>query len=212
MKPPRKPFMGLPLSLGLLLGNLVCWVIYLEHLLRSTPSLSKLAVLGFLIAASVLTWGYRESYYHDRVVVRYLPFVSHEVYWEDIKSFSVAPILRLRTVKNTLWLPGTPPFLQSFLGEHLHQIDRRVLFRMPPKTLLGRQLYYSAFWAGMFVLSIAATAPFLAGGPLHKWWESAGSILLLCDLQLLLAVLVSCGQTALCLSRSASRDRAKDNT
>lgn len=203
--------MGLPLSLGLLLGNIACWGMYLEYFLRSTPSRSKLIVLAFLTAATVLTWSYRESYYYNRVVVRYLPFVNREVYWQDIQSFSLTPILRFRTVENTIWLPGTPPFLQSFLDEHFRQIDRQGFVRMSATTLLGRQLRYSAVWAVMFVFSIVTTAPFLAGGPLHEWWESAGSILLLCDLQLLLVVLGAFGQTALCVSRSATRDRTKGN-
>jgi hypothetical protein len=207
MKPPRKPFMVLPLSLGLLWGNIACWGIYLAP--RSRPSLSNLIVLGFLIAASVLTWSYRESYYHDRVVVRYLPFVSREVYWEDIQSFSVTPILRFRTAQSALWLPATPPILQSFIDEHLRQLDRHGFVKLPQTTLLGGQLCYSAVWAVVFILSIAGTAPFLVGGPLHKWWESAGRILLLCDLQLLLAVLFILGQTAPYFSQSASRKSTK---
>ena len=187
--------MGSPVSLGLIVGNICCWGIFFGSAPRGVSSSSKLLVLIFLIIVSFAVLSYRESYYYNRVVVRYLPFLNREVYWVEIQSFSLTPILRFRTVQNTIWLPGTPPTLQSFLDEHLRQIDRRG-FVSVPTALLDRQLRYSAVWGAMFVLSVAATALFVAGGPLHKWWDSAGIILLFCDLQLLFAVLDVLSQTA----------------
>lgn len=193
----EKPFMGVPLSVGLLMGNIGCWGLYLENLPNSAPSPSKLVVFGFLAAASLFTWSYRESYYEDRVVVRYLPFVKREVRWTDVQRFSASPILKLFAVERTLSLPGTTPFLQSFLKAHLHNTEDGGFADQSPRGLLGMQLGHSSVWGAMFILSVVATAPFLAGGPLHRWWDSGGTILILCDFQLLVAVAVAFGQTAL---------------
>ncbi len=201
---PEKPFMGVPLSVGLLLGNLGCWGLVLGNSPPSTPPSSKLIVLSFLAAASLLTWSYRESYYYDRVVVRYLPFLSREVRWKNVQTLSLSPILKLHTIETTVWLPGTPPFLQSFLDPHLSKIEHRSFVAPSSTTLFGRQLRHSSVWGVLFVLSVAATAPFLAGGPLHKWWDTAGTMLLLCDLQLLSAAAVAFGQTALTFSKNRS--------
>jgi hypothetical protein len=200
-----KPFMGLPLSVALMLGNIGCWGLYLQSSPPNTPRLSKLVVFAFLAADSLLTWSYRESYYEDRVAVRYLPFVTREVRWKDVQSFSLSPILRLHTIETTLSLPGTPPFLQSFLDAHLRKIEHRGFVISSPTTLFRRQMRHSSVWGVFFVLSVAATAPFLAGGLLHKWWDTVGTILLLCDLQLLVAAAAAFGQTAFSYSRSSAK-------
>jgi hypothetical protein len=117
---------------------------------------------------------------------------------------SLSPILKLHTIETTLWLPGTPPLLQSFLDTHLSKIGHRTLVAPSSTTLFGRQMRHSSVWGVLFVLSVAATAPFLAGGPLHKWWDTAGTVLLLCDLQLLVAATLAFGQTALSFSKNRS--------
>ena len=193
----KHPYMGTPLSVGVLMGNIACWGIVLGNAPPpNTAVASKVFVFLFLGLATLLLWSYRESYFEDRVVVRYLPFVSRQVQWAEVRWFSLHPILRLRTAEQTVSLPGTSPLLQAFIQNRLRAVPNQPEdCRHSSLTVL--QLRYSLFWGFMFLACVLATSLFLDGFPLHRWWDSIGTVLLLCDLHLLFAAVTILGNTGL---------------
>lgn len=187
--------MRTPLPLGMLMGNIGCWGLVFDAA-RSTPWESRAFVLTFLAVTTLVIWSYREFYFEDRVVVRYLPYYSREVRWKDVHGFSFHPILRLRSPQRVLSLRGTSPVLQTFIQNRLGAIpDQPEDFRH--SSVAANQLRYSSFWGLIFLGSVAATAPFFDGWPLHRWWDSFGVALLLCDLHLFTAAVVTFGDTGL---------------
>lgn len=201
---PRKAYMRTSLPVGLLIGNMGCWGMVFDAP-QTTPWASRIFVLVFLALVSLVLWSYREFYFEDRVVARYLPYCSRTVLWNEVNGFSLHPILRLHTPQRILSLPGTSPLLQTFMQDRLCSIPNlREDFNHG--SLGASQLRYSSFWALMFLGSAAATVPFLYGWPLQKWWDSLGVALLLCDLQLFTAAAVIFGDTGLYYwSRAAER-------
>jgi len=192
---PQKAYMRTPLPLGMLIGNIGCWGLVFDAP-PTTPWESRVFVLVFLAVVTLVLWSYREFYFEDRVVARYLPYYSREVCWKEVHGFSFHPILRLRTPQRVLSLPGTSPLLQTFIQDRLCAIPSQPEdFRRSSRGAL--QLRYSSFWGLMFLGSVAATAPFLDGWPLHKRWDSLGVVFLLCDLHLFTAAVVTFGNTAL---------------
>ena len=191
----QRPYMRTPISIGALIGNVGCWGLILDAP-PSTPWPSRVFVLVFLALVTLFAWSYREIYFEDRVVARYLPYFSREVRWKDVYGFSLHPILRLRTPQLILSLPGTSPLLQTFIHNRLRAIPDR-----PEGSRHGSlgalQLRYASFWGLMFLGSVAATVPFLYGWPLHKWWDSMGVALLFCDLHFFTAAVEILGNTGL---------------
>ena len=117
----QRPYMRTPISIGALIGNVGCWGLILDAP-PSTPWPSRVFVLVFLALVTLFAWSYREIYFEDRVVARYLPYFSREVRWKDVYGFSLHPILRLRTPQLILSLPGTSPLLQTFIHNRLRAI------------------------------------------------------------------------------------------
>ena len=187
--------MRTPLSVGFLFGNIGCWGLIVD-VPPHTPWQSRVFVVAFLAVVTLFVWSYREFYFEDRVVARYVPYLSREVRWNDVCGFSLHPILRLRTPQHTLSLPGTSPLLQTFIQGRLNAVPNRP-DDYSQTSLGGSQLRYASFWGLMFLASVAATVPFLDGWPLHKWWDSFGVALLLSDLHLLTAAVVVFGNTGL---------------
>ena len=192
------------LPIGLLMGNIGCWGMVFDAP-PATPWTSRIFVLVFLALVSLVLWSYREFYFEDRVVARYLPYCSRKVFWNEVNGISLHPILRLHTPQRILSLPGTSPLLQTFMQNRICA-SPEVPEQFARSSLGTSQLRYSSFWALMFLGSAAATIPFLDGWPLHKWWDSLGVALLLCDLHLLTAAAVTLGNTGLYYcSRAAQR-------
>lgn len=71
--------------------------------------------------------------------------------------------------------------------------DEVAEIRANAKQFLRKQNRRALIATGTFVASCASVAPFLAGNPLHRYWETIGKYLLLVSMGLLVPFLVCVG-------------------
>jgi hypothetical protein len=67
-------------------------------------------------------------------------------------------------------------------------------FKQDAKKLLRRRTKRATYATAAFLLSCASVTPFLAGFPLHAYWESFGKFFLLLSMTLLLPFVVLIGR------------------
>lgn len=189
---------------------LVC-VLLAISMFRSRTTTGAIVVGVGALCLCVALWAYRAEVKATEVRVRYLPFYTKRTPMGDVTHLLEGKTLFLVTATSKIPLWGCSlkdrGLLFEIIPRHLEVMPMHLNKRTDSTAVVRRHVRWTILCGIGFAVTAAAVTPFLAGFPLHDYWNSAGKYLLLLCMGFFIVFIFEAGFTYVLWSSKRAFDK-----